>query len=188
MMDEFIVMVKELFPSISPYTAETARNAMRQFEQSGAAYNCFTPTPFKDFLAQGDIISNLPFTRYAPDGEQMELRTCGLMLSNTCGAENGDVVTFSPLWALDSLDLPRRQVELNRKYRFMYFPDSRMSNFVVDFGIITAFPKRLVQTGISNGFLEKKHSLSQFGYYLFLCKLTVWFMRPEDTVIQLDRA
>lgn len=188
MFDEFIVMVKELFPSIDPYTAESARRAMRQFERSEVAYNCFTAVPFRDFLAQGDIITNLPFTRYAPDGQELELRARGLMLSNTCGAENGDVVTFSPVLPLDSLDLPRQQVELNRQYRFMYFPDPRLSGFVVDFGIITAFPKSLVQTGISTGALEKSYSLSQFGYYLFLCKLTVWFMRPEDSGVQLQRA
>lgn len=108
MMDEFIVMVKEIFPSISPYTAEGARNAMRQFEQSGVAYNCFTPTPLREFLAQGDITSNMPFTRYRSDGEKLELRTSGFMLSNTCGAENGDSVTFSPVLALDDLDLPKQ--------------------------------------------------------------------------------
>ncbi len=49
------------------------------------------------------------------------------------------------------------------------------------------FNKSILNRMIEQGKVVKESSLNQFGFYLFLCKLTTCFMRPEDEEVQADR-
>lgn len=187
MISEFVSFVKELFPSINPYTKEQVRSALKQFETSGQYYRFFLNHPF-DFLAQGDIIESLPFIKYDKFGNQSVYKTKGMLLSNTCDAENDDVVVFAPLIPLDKLKLNKSDVANNLIYRLLYFPDSFVSNYVVDLSLMNSFSKDLIVSSLEGKKLNKVASLNDFGYYLFLSKLTVHMMRPEDESVQKDRA
>ncbi len=187
MISEFVSFVEELFPSITPYTKEQVRQAIRQFEQSGQQYKYCMHEPVS-YLAQGDIVDALPFIKYDEKGNQSLLKTKGILLSNTCDAENDDVVVFAPLLPIDKIKLERSVVTSNLIYRFLYIPDSNLLDYVVDMSLINSFSKNLIETGIVQNKLNKVASLNQFGYYLFLCKLTVHLMRPEDREVQTVRA
>ena len=63
MLEEYIDFVKSLFPCISPYTQERAKECIRQFYILRSEFPCFTTLNIPD-LNQGDIISQLPFRRY----------------------------------------------------------------------------------------------------------------------------
>lgn len=62
MMPEFIDFTKSLFPSIDPYIADEVKESLKQFEENGGRYKCFTNRSFS-FLSQGDIIDKLKFFR-----------------------------------------------------------------------------------------------------------------------------
>ena len=53
--------------------------------------------------------------------------------------------------------------------------------------LLNTFNKDVLNRMIVQGRVVKETSLNQFGFYLFLCKLTICFMRPEDEDVQADR-
>ena len=61
MLEEFIDFCTEVFPSINPYTIENVKSAMAQFQHEGKTFSVCRSSPL-DYLAQGDIFSELPFT------------------------------------------------------------------------------------------------------------------------------
>jgi len=189
MINDFIDFVHELFPSISPYAKDKVKDALKQFSVSGKKMNCFMFKSFED-LCQGDIIETLPFTKYDEEGNTLIYKTKGILLSNSCDAENDSTVVFAPLIPISEISLDANKINnitKNLNFRLLYFPDPKLADFVVDLSLLNSYNKNLIVNSINNGKLNKVVSLSQFGYYLFLCKLTVHFLRPEDTGLQALR-
>lgn len=178
--------MQELFPAINPYTAEQAKRAMLQFYSTGNKCACFMYRPLKH-LAQGDIIENLPFRIYDHEGNEHSFLTKGLLLSNTCDAANDESILFAPLLPLNELSADKNALIKNQNFRLLYFPDSVLSDFAVDLSIINSYNKEIINNSIETGRLQKILSLNDFGYYLFLSKLTVHLMRPEDIGVQNAR-
>ena len=54
MMNEYISFLQKLFPAIDPYTAQQAKNAVKEFARYGEKTPFFTEPLDKDFQ-QGDI-------------------------------------------------------------------------------------------------------------------------------------
>jgi len=186
MMQEFINFVQELFPSISPYTKEKIKDALKQFYISGKTLNCFMLHPLNE-LCQGDIVEDLPFSRYDINGNRSIFKTKGILLSNSCDAENDDTIVFAPLLPIDKINLGKNSIDnitKNLNYRLLYFPDHMFKDYVIDLSLLNSYNKHMIVNAISDGKIKRVASLSQFGYYLFLCKLTVHFFRPEDTGVQ----
>lgn len=189
MIGEFITFVEKMFP-MDPYVAEQARVAIRQFELSkerrteNPLYNFFLPTPISH-LSQGDIIGgNVPFELEDPDtGEIMVYRGPGILLSNTCDAERDSYIVISPLLPLEEMYRGRKKdFSTNLTYNLLYFPDSNFSDYVIDLTIMNTFSRKVITDNY-----HTVASLNQFGYYLFLCKLTVQLMRPEDEGVHIQR-
>jgi hypothetical protein len=185
MINQFISFVEGLFP-IDPYIAQQAHHAIKQFElkekekdNPRPLYNYFLSSPL-EYLAQGDIIADLPFELEHPEtGEIMELIAPGIIISNTCDSERDPYIVISPLLSMDEMYGNRKKdFSTNLTFNLLYFPDSRFSEYVVDLTIMNSFSRKIVQ-----GY-PKLASLNQFGYYLFICKLTVQLMRPEDPPTQ----
>ena len=183
MINEFINFVHEIFPSISPYTKERVKDAIKQFEIEGKKPNFLLYEPF-EYLAQGDIVETLPFIRYDQDGNRQLYKTKGILISNTCDAENDDTVVFAPLLPLESIKLEKTNLLKNQNFRLLYLPDQRLKDYIVDLSLLNGYSKKLITDSIGNGKMNKISSLSQFGYYMFLCKLTIHLMRPEDLEVQ----
>lgn len=186
MMPEFIDFTKSLFPSIDPYIAKEVKNSLKQFEENGGRYKCFTRCSFS-FLSQGDIIDKLKFVKVNADGEIIKKELKALLLSNTCDAENDNVLLFAPLIPLINLKVNKDTLKKNRIYKLLYFPGHRYDDYVVDLSLVSSFSKELINKLLESEIIKKEASLSDFGYYLFLTKLTVHFMRPEDKEVQKMR-
>lgn len=186
MLDEFIEFTQSLFPSINPYVKAQTKASIKQFESNGKKLNLFNGVPY-DFLAQGDILEGIPFTRMEKDGTISGQKGKGMIISNTCSADHDDEIVIAPLLNLDMLGLKREDIVSNLHYRLLYLPDVRYENYVVDFSLMNTFNKELLNKMITQKFVIKEASLNQFGFYLFLCKLTICFMRPEDEEVQEDR-
>lgn len=186
MMKSFIDFAHELFPSISPYTKENVKEAIRQFESKGRKFNFFLYDSLK-YLSQGDIIGELPFTYYTSDGSVRKFKSNGLLLSNTCDAENDDTIIFAPLIPINGFDGDLTNILKNMNYRLLHFPDKDFHDYVIDFGLINSYSTKLIGQSIEDKKINKIASLNDLGYYLFLCKLTIHFMRPEDIEVQQTR-
>lgn len=188
MMNEFIDFVTEVFPSIHPYTKEQVKASIQQFEKSGVQRN-FSMHSALPYLAQGDIFGDLiPFIKQDKNGELSVLKAKAILLSNTCDSERDDILIFAPLIPIKSLDMDEQAVKSNQIYRLLYFPDPLIEEYVVDLSLLNSFSRVMFENKLREGKFSKIMSLNDLGYYLFLCKLTVHLMRPEDTGVQKIRS
>lgn len=178
MIKEFIQFVSELFPSISPYTKDNVMNAIKQFDTDRLEW--FRPHTL-NYLAQGDIIENLPFHFIDKDGNVAPTMAKGIILSNTCDIDHDGNIVIAPMFNYETiLDEEGKHIaRANKYYDKMCFTNSQLDNMFVDFTKATTFDRKLIDK-----LLERKtkveYSLNQYGYYLLISKLTVYFFRPED--------
>lgn len=188
-MIEYMSWVKEMFPSISPYTHQMALSSVNDFIKNHGSINYITPAPLP-FLAQGDVINNLVFCYMSDNGEFVEINSPGMLLSNTCNADidNGDnTILFAPLIPLSAYEeggFNKDTIIRNRYTGLLYFFEPPLKDYVVDLTIITAYSRKLTLKAIDCEKFVKICSLSLKGYYFFLSKLTVHLMRPESCDVE----
>ena len=185
MLKQYIDFVTSLFPSISPYTQEQAKKSINQFYETNKKFICFTNFN-ESFLAQGDIVTNIPFLLIDDDGEENEFITDGLIISNTCDIENDKNILIAPFFPIDEFSqyININSLQNNTIYRLVFFPDDKYSKKFADLSLISPFPKKKILEKINKKEIEKKYSLNTIGYYLLISKLTIHFLRPEDKYVQ----
>ncbi|HIT11899.1 MAG TPA: hypothetical protein IAB58_03800 [Candidatus Pelethosoma merdigallinarum] len=178
MIKEFIEFTSDLFPSISPYTKENVNKAIEQFDYDNLEW--FRPRPIS-YLSQGDIITKLPFTFIDENGDKDTILTKGIILSNTCDIDHDDYIIIAPLIEYDSIlnENQKRIVKSNKYYDKMCFTNSQLDGYFIDFTRSTTFNRKLLLRLLKEK-TNVEYSLNQYGYYLLLTKLTIYFMRPED--------
>lgn len=185
MIKEFIEFISELFPSISPYTKDNVINAIKQFDTDRLEW--FRSNKL-NYLAQGDIIEKLPFQFLDENGNVIPIMAKGIILSNTCDIDHDDNIVIAPMFNYENIldEQGKNIARANKYYDKLCFPNSRLDNMFVDFTKATTFNRRLI-----GKLLEEKtrveYSLNQYGYYLLISKLTVYFLRPEDSETNISR-
>jgi len=183
MLEEYIDFVTSLFPCISPYIQEKAKESIRQFYTLHTEFPCFTPNLIPD-LNQGDIVSTLPFRRYDNEGDEKDYLTDGLIISNSCDIENDEQILIAPFFPISELGFDRKTLKKNVYFSLLFFPDNRFSNHVTDLSLFSPFQKKIIKNKLADGTITKKLSLNQVGYYLLISKITVHLLRPEDKTVQ----
>ena len=114
----------------------------------------------------------------------------GILLNNTCDAVRSERLQFAAMSSLkdysqDSAILDA--VKSNINYDYLYFPDQKVDDKFVNFNLIGSVSRDAFQKSIKVGKTERVASLNTTGYFLFLTKLTVYLMRPEDTEVYASR-
>ena len=170
MIPEFVDFCKELFPSISPYTRDQAKRAMEQFENLYGNPK-LVAHPKDAELYQGDIYTEIPFLYTNENGEQTCIMRKAQLLTNTCDAVRDDNLIFAA----------------NHTFRLFYIPDPETQDLLIDFSLLTTLSRNTFLSLLQKGIVHRIAALSQIGYYMFICKLTVFFMRPEDVQVNKDR-
>lgn len=198
-MNEFIDFVKSIYPCIDDIKAENAKNTIKQFaienhKKNGSSlfegkkYNFLENEPDSEFR-QGDIIDNLTFYYIDENGDELKYTSKAMLISNTCDSSRDQYLHFAPLMRIDDIIENtdetkrlkyRKDIISNLIFRFMYIPNHKLEEYVVNFHLITSYPRNLIFSSIKNGEKSIEYSLNLTGYYLFLCKLTVYFIRNEN--------
>lgn len=183
MLEEFIDFCTEVFPSINPYTVENVKSAMAQFQHEGKTFSVCRSSPL-DYLAQGDIFSELPFTFFDRDGRQKLVYKPSILLSNTCDASRRDYLLFAAISDIETEPSPEcealsaqtiEDIKFNRINRFLYLPCTELERKAVDFELVTVISREAILKMMSNNKLKKNISLNEYGFYMLLSKLTVFF-------------
>lgn len=188
MIPEFIDFCKELFPSIDPYTKEQAKQAMKQFESIEGPVLCRACGAFD--LLQGDIFSEIPFFYTDENGEMKVIRRKAQLLSNTCDASRDELLLFAAIHPLSDIhdnDSMISNIVRNKRYSAFYLPDRILKDDYVDFELINSMSRETFLRLYQEQKVKRIASLTMVGYYMFICKLTVFFMRPEDVEVNSDR-
>lgn len=178
MIKELIQFTTELFPSISPYTKESVNKAIEQFDYENLEW--FRPMRLH-YLSQGDIIERIPFTFVDENGKRDTILTKGIILSNTCDLSRDDYIMIAPLIQYDNVldDNQKKIARANKYYDKMCFTNSQLDGYFIDFTRAMSFNRNLLLKLLEDK-TNIEYSLNQYGYYLLLTKLTIYFMRPED--------
>lgn len=178
MIKELIQFTSELFPSISPYTKENVIKAIEQFDYEKLEW--FSSKPIS-YISQGDIIEKIPFSYIDENGKKDTILTKGIILSNTCDISRDEYIIVAPLFEYGSF-LDKNQskiVRANKYYDKMCFTNSQLDGYFIDFTRLLSFNRKLLLKLLASK-TRVEYSLNQYGYYLLLTKLTIYFMRPED--------
>lgn len=186
MLNEFIDFTTSLFPSISPYTQQRTKEAIRQFNELEIPYR-FIMNQSLEHIAQGDIIDNIPFILYDEDGSELSNSFKAIILSNSCDATRDDNLMLAPFFPINKLKADENAIRKNTIYPLLHFPDGEVNNEAADMSLIRPYPRSFIEDGLEKGRFKKVASLNSYGYYLFLIKLTIHFMRPEDGEVQENR-
>lgn len=186
MIKEFIDFTTETISCIQPYTKENIKKAIEQFHLEGK--QLFTTLDEGlECLAQGDVLENIPFYRIDKTGRLQVYKTRGLVLSNTCDCSRDNNILLAPFIPIKDTQKDRQALLNNTIYGYLYLPDCKYDEYVVDFSLTNSFNREVLIKGIEKEVITKTVSLNSYGYYLFLCKLTIYLMRPEDSGIQESR-
>lgn len=188
MLDEFAELLGQVFPSVEP---DTARRFI-QATKAGRALpsDLYSPIVLNG-VCQADILGPLRFHTIETDGDSATADGFGLILSNSCDVEHDELVvasygyTLSDLEASPSAELRTlcRDAQRNTINNLLYLPSiPEAGNVVFDLSWLGTFSSEFVATSIASGAVQRYASLSQLGFYLFLAKLTVHFLRPETGV------
>lgn len=182
MLPELAEFVKQIFPSIDPYTAEQARKALEQFEGDN---NVLVRNSLSFDCVQGDIFSEIPFVYIDDSGSEKTIICEAQLISNSCDAENNDTLLFAAVRSLN--DFPDNSfvssIKNNRVFHALYFPDRLTKDKYVDFQLITTFSRTAFRNLVDENLVHRMFTLTLTGYYMFICKLTVFLMRPESEEI-----
>ncbi len=190
MISQFIDLVKEIFPCISNASVEELKTALKEFSEKQHRVDFFDHC-IKDVLTQGDVLSEMNFLSLDEQGNPSKFKSKALVLSNTCACQRETNIIIAPMLSLseESMETLRiSDLQNNLIYRILYFPDKRnYSNFYVDLNRITSVPRKLLFEAMEKEIIKRESSLSLLGYYLLICKLSVYLMRPEDSIINESR-
>lgn len=185
MLEELARVLADVFPSIEPETArrfiEAAKNRVP------LASELYTAQPLPG-INQADIIGPLPFCAVDQDGEGIRAESLGLVLSHSCDVEHDEQLLAAFGFPLVELRASVgsegegfiRSIARNTKYHLYYLPAvPGNSDLVFDLSRVGTFSGKFIQRRLDDGGIRRFASMSQFGFYLFVAKLTLHLLRPE---------
>lgn len=112
------------------------------------------------------------------------LKAKAQLMTNSCDAVRKKNLLFSAMLPIEEYsEFDLNSIKKNLIYELIYYPDNRLTESVVDLGIVTTISRELFEVLLKTGKVEKIASLSDIGYYLWLSKMTVYLLRPESAEV-----
>ncbi|EAD4839279.1 hypothetical protein WN83_15160 [Listeria monocytogenes] len=175
--------LNSIFPGIDfTEKSNVIKKAIAQFDKvEGNKFitdNCIT------HLAQGDIFKNVPYIHFNPHtGDYVNTFIDAVLVSNTCDSSRKENLTFAPILPISLFndnELSHNELKANKKFAFLYFPDIRLQDKIIDLNSFFSFPRETFENLLADQKVEKKYSLMLSGYYIYITKLVTLFCRPES--------
>jgi hypothetical protein len=178
MLAEFAQFVKEVFPSITP---ETAKQLIEKAGLGGLTDEQFFATQLGDKLCQGDIVEGLRWIVERDDGSYGRTTAPGMLLSHSCDVDNDEWLTFAPCAAFHMGLRKAREIRRNEVFDIYYMPPHQgRPPLIADLAQVQAMRAGRVLAGIASGAYRRTETLTTLGYYHFVLKLTLHYLRPQS--------
>lgn len=191
MLEPLVKLCKELFPAIADETHEAAEKAIREIHETSKNYSLISRPLENVQLAQGDIFSGIPFCYINQNGSMSKQELEGMLLTNTCDNQRRDNLLFSPLRRISDLfpddSTMAKRLKENGYYYLFYLNEQGISDKFVDFNQVMSINRERFVKRLEDSTVSRLCSLSQIGYYVFITKLTIFFMRYEDKDVNGNR-
>lgn len=193
MLSEFARLVGEIFPSVDSKTVQECLDAVKledahksgprfgkSLRTSGKLYS--TRPPAK--LLQGDVVYPVIFVVETVNGELLERESAAMILSHSCDLDNDVVAVVAECRPLSAYagDPKLPAIVNNHVYSKFYLPSvpSDGEHYVVDLAQPLQVRVDKLWAAYRAGHVRRVASLSQLGYWLFVAKLAIHFLRPQD--------
>ncbi len=187
-LEEFINYSYQLFPNIDSSIKQSLSDALQQFDIT--KFNWFSSNDLGG-INQGDILDNIPFVSQEENGKINIFQTKGMVISNSCDVDNDSEIILAPLIpyadSRDFNDNQKKDILNNKYYAKMCLSYSEIDNYYINLAGMQNFNKRFIIKLIEEKKIKLEYSLSQFGWYFLLTKLTIHFMRMEDHKLFVSR-
>jgi hypothetical protein len=167
---------------ILPGSFGDSEQALRQFcaEEIGLIQIVRSPLPE---WAQGDILDPLLFIEWNEEGDPMSYNAPGMIMSSTCDLDRKKNIVICPCFKLSDLqelsayqDIPKNTV-----FDFLFLGSCLTGDeWVVDLSNPITLPRERIEKQIEEGRIYRKHSLTDKGWYLFITKFALKYLRPDD--------
>jgi hypothetical protein len=189
MLEEYVRLLGQLIPPVDPDVARKVIEGVRRDRPTPKQlYSISAPAG----ICQGDIIGPVTFKWVGDEGEWVEDRGLGLVLSNSCDAESDDYITVAlsfeyQEFAADPAISARADFAIgvanNLVTNLLFLPAvPDAGDLVSDLSTVLTLSRRFLERRLADGTIRRYSAFSDFGYYVFLSKLSLHYLRPEEEV------
>jgi hypothetical protein len=187
-LTELLQQVAQVLPSVP---TDNQQLALDQFTKDSLSKSI---TILRDAISQwsqGDILYSVPFIIFTPQGEPKTLNVPGMIITSSCDLDRKPTIVFCPCFSMSALppSINRKDVQNNLNYQFLYLgKDFRGEELIVDFNLPSALPRERILQKLENNSTTRAYSLTQIGWYLFITKFSLNYLRSDDSDTMSSRA
>ncbi len=180
--DEFADYIERVFP-IPGLAFNDPVKTLEQFYFENIGAIKLVREPLTEW-AQGDIIDALPFADFNDNGEIVSSTKPGIIASSSCDLDRKEKIVFFPCIRSDTLQAlsSYNSIIKNKVFEFFYVGETAMGyKVVVDLNHPMSLPRERVLKNLELGRITRKHSLTREGWYLFITKFSMNYLRADDS-------
>jgi hypothetical protein len=180
MLQAFARLLTDLFPSVDP---ENVKELLRKHWQQLPLPRDLFATQLPPSICQGDILNPITFIIQDKAGEFAAIDAPGMLLSHSCDFDTDDHIIFAACKrANDYLQHPAYSNIRSNLYFNAFFLEGtpEIGDIIVDFETVQSVRRTVLSEALTDGRIHRVSSLTTLGYYFFLAKLTVRFLRPQS--------
>jgi hypothetical protein len=172
----------EAFPILPGSSPREPEQALDQFynEQIGVIQAVRDPLPE---WSQGDIIDPIPFIDWSDEGEPMYFNAPGMIVNSSCDLDRKENIVICPCLMLSDLKGLRAYNDISKNTVFDFLFIGKCINgdeWAVDLSRLMTLPRKRILAKINEGSIGRKHSLTDKGWYLFITKFAMKYLRSDD--------
>ena len=184
MFEEFLNYYKKTFPFFTKKEKNNLKELVTQFEdRRDELYSLKEDHELK----QEDIINKITFIKSIDNKKFIPKLLDGILISNSCDIQYDKSILIAPVYSLDYINQIHDEgtissIKKNIIYQKFYLPQFKQyKGFIIDFSEINTFKRKFIIDSYNNGYLKKIASLSLYGWYFLIMKLTLYLFRPESS-------
>lgn len=188
---------------LSPESTKDLINSIKEFPKNNGYYSDFGIED--SIIYQGDGLIDLPVVSYDKTGIPAIKKVPCIIISNTCDSDLSNIrffssqLTYAPILNLrkyikhikdhstktpESIDGHIESIKNQQITQILYLPQKgTMEESIVFLDRINNYPNKLIARDLVPK--QRLFTLNNYGYYLFLFKLSIHFTRMYD---KIDRA
>jgi len=179
-LGELIKFFNEVFPILPG--SEKPEQALRQFHAEEIGVIQVIRSPLQ-LWAQGDILEPIPFIDWTEEGEPVFWEAPGMIMTSTCDLDRKENIVLCPCLKLTELKelSAYKSIPENTIFDFLFLGKCLTGDeWVVDLSHPMTLPRQRIEKRIEEGNISRKHSLTDKGWYLFITKFAIKYLRSDD--------
>jgi hypothetical protein len=176
----FAEFVQSLFPGVNP---ETAKQCIQDLTNDPPEPRELFALTLPNDIYQGDMLEPVDFLGYGADGGYVESSLVGMLMSHSCDMAEDQKVIFAACHPADRYHAHSAwgQIRRNRFYELMYLAGvPTKGDVIVDLATVQTVPTSRIRDQLAENNLTRISSFTPIGYYFFVAKLTVHFLRARE--------